>query len=291
MTAEHYAESVAIGGMCPDGAHEFGVRLARFPPRRSATLWLSAYVDGAYYAAADAELALTAPGITPVGGSEAVFEVSGTSRGRFESTARHTVRMRGRAIAVSSGHRAAHVEPGKGDVPMSIDAEFEVVHLPVMVRPGRMEVMGRVRATLRIAERSYALDEPGKWHEQTGDRPRFGPPFTYIFVQGPGIGVMASRHPTGAYGYVLRDGRTTLVQSLEIDPYGNRERGFEVGLVDNTRFKGTAHVLREVSVPIEGQRRPGATVRVTSELGEMVGHLNDWNPKDWNPIESERRGA
>ncbi len=35
------------------------------------------------------------------------------------------------------------------------------------------------------------------------------------------------------------------------------------------------------SVPIEGQRRSSLTVILTTNVGTMAGHLNDWQPRDW----------
>ena len=90
---------------------------------------------------------------------------------------------------------------------------------------------------------------------------------------------MTTRHASGAWGYVFRDGEVTTVEAMDIAPYGLRERRFTLRLMDGRSVSGTATVVREVSVPIEGKRRPGATVMVESELGLMVGVLNDWNPE------------
>ena len=45
-------------------------------------------------------------------------------------------------------------------------------------------------------------------------------------------------------------------------------------------IEGEAAVRRQNSVPIEGQRRPGSTVVLTTNVGKMAGHLNDWQPRD-----------
>ncbi|XOV89936.1 MAG: hypothetical protein ACFHX7_08615 [Pseudomonadota bacterium] len=89
---------------------------------------------------------------------------------------------------------------------------------------------------------------------------------------------MTSKHTENAWGYVLQAGKTVAVTAMDIDPYGANPRRLVVILEDGRRIEGSAQIVREVSVPIEGHRRPGATVIVTSEIGRMVGSLNDWDP-------------
>ena len=115
-------------------------------------------------------------------------------------------------------------------------------------------------------------------HEQTGERPSFAPAFTYLFLQGDGSGLMATRHARGAWGYLFSDGQTTPVTGLELEPYGQPVRRFAASLEDGRTVTGTARIVREVSVPIEGARRPGAAVLAESDIGPLVGVLNDWQP-------------
>jgi hypothetical protein len=275
-----YAESVAVSGLATDAGSGFGARLGRFPPRGSGSLSMSAHVGGRHYAVSDAPLTLVASGATPIDAREATFAVAGASQATFASSDRHTPAMHGRVLAQSRAHGATHPEPGIGDIPILIEATFRVGHPPVQVRPGRMEVMGRVLATVTVGDERHVFDVPGKWHEQVGPRRRFAPAFTYLFVQGDGIGIMASRQVAQTSGYVLEQGTTTAISRLDIDPYGSPERRFTATLADGRRITGVARVLRETSAPIEGQRRPGATVRVESDIGSMVGALNDWDPRD-----------
>lgn len=273
-----YAESVAIDALSRDLSRSFGIRLARFPPKGTGTLWVSAYIDGDYYAVADSGLALANPDPTPIEATACDFRVSGTSDATFASTGRGTAAMMGSVQARSRLHAAEHPQPGIGITPVTVRAQFRVAHEPVQVRPGRMEVMGFVTGELVIDDVVHVFDEPGKWHEQVGPRPRFAPAFTYLFVQGDGVGIMVSRHQRGAWGYVFADGKTIRVTALDIDPYGTTTRDFTATLADGRRIHGRATVQRETSVPIEGKRRPGATVIVESDVGRMIGVLNDWNP-------------
>ena len=52
-----------------------------------------------------------------------------------------------------------------------IDARFEPAHPPVQVLPARLEVMGRVSATVRTPSGLFTIAGPGKWHEQTRESP------------------------------------------------------------------------------------------------------------------------
>lgn len=275
---EHYAESVAIGGLSEDTAFAFSVRLGRFPPLARGTLWLSAFVEGRNYAVTLADLMLSAHGVTRIDEGEVSFEVAGAAASRFQSRARHTRGMRGLANATALAHESSDPDSGSGSVPVQLDASFEVSHLPAQVRPGRMEVMGRVEGTLHIADRAFPFEIPGKWHEQVGARPRFAPAFTYLFVQGRGTGIMATKHAVGAWGYFLEDGETIPVSAMEIEPYGDSPRRLTVALEDGRRIRGAAHIQRETSVAIEGKRRPSATVIVDTDVGRMAGELNDWDP-------------
>lgn len=275
---EHFAESVAVSGLSEDITFSFSLRLGRLPPKDSGTLWMSSNIGGVHYAVAESQLALTSRDATPIKDSEVTFEVVGDSSAKFRSHMRHTGSMHGEVEARALAHPSSHPEEGAGEIPMSVSVAFRVGHMPVYVRPGRMEVMGRVNGRVQVGDIAHEFDMPGKWHEQTGPRPKFAPAFTYLFVQGEGIGIMTSKHVNTAWGYVLQNGAITAVTALDIDPYGANPRHLTVTLEDGRKIEATARIIREVSVPIEGHRRPGATVIVDSEIGLMVGALNDWDP-------------
>lgn len=277
-----YAESVALAGLQLDGEQEFSVRLARFPGRNRGGLWLSALVGGRRFAGAASGVELGAlRGRTPVEADAVVFEVSGDpTAARFESRDRHSGAMLGIVRATGRVQRADHPDEGAGDERVSIEAEFRAAHEGVRVRPGRLEVMGRVTAILTTPDRVYRLEVPGKWHEQTGERPRFAPAFTYFNLLGESAALLASRTANRPWGYALLDGRVVRVTDFTIDPYGTPRRAFRVALEDDRVVEGEARVKRETSVPIEGRRRPGALVVARTRLGDMVGHLNDWDPGD-----------
>lgn len=273
-----YAESVALTAYSEDARTTLDVRLARFPGKHQGALWLFAYVDEVQYALVDEALALSDQAATTVAADTVRYVVEGISSADFRAENRHGDHMRGWLTAAARVHEQAHPDPGPGGIDVGIEAEFRALHEPIRVRPGRIEVMGRVRARVSIEGEERVIDLPGKWHEQSGPRPEFAPAFTYLFVQGASGGIMLTHHAQGAWGYVFRNDSVIPVRMAEIDPYGSSSRSFTLLLADGDSIQGQARVVREVSVPIEGSRRPGATVLVDGNMGPMVGMLNDWKP-------------
>lgn len=272
-----YAESAAIGGISADAEKEFSIRIGRYPGRSAAALSVSVVVAGQRYAVSDGDLDLGSfTGRTPVEDAEVAFEVHGTSSGRIECRNRHTDRMVCAASAAVLAHESNHPPPGRGTVPVRIEVTFRSSHRPVAVTPSRFEAMGVVTATIVTPSGAYQMEAPGRWHEQTGERPRFGSAFTYLNVQSPSHGLLARTGPSGSWGFFREGKKVTPVTDFRIDPLGGSRRRFGVTLSDERRIEGEALVKLQASGPIEGKRRPGATVVVHAKSGEMVGHLNDW---------------
>lgn len=280
-----YAESVALSGITLDGSRELSLRLGRFPGRRTATLWAGAFLGDASWAAAVGGLELgERPGPTPVRADRAVFEVRGEAVARCERWGLEDGAFAGEAFASLGAHPSHHPPPGAGDQPLRIDAAFEAWHEPVYPSAGRLEMLGNVSATVHTPAGVERIAGVGGWHEQVGERPRFAPAFTYFKAMGVDggrrIGVLATLlHSSGdAWGFALLDGGVARVTGLDID--GEQERrAFRIRLDGGRTIEGSALRLREHSVPVEGRRRPGTTVRVTTNVGALVGHLNDWHPK------------
>ncbi len=286
-TSPDYAESVALVGISADGSREISIRAARFPGRERGTLWLTVHGGGTSLSLGLDDLQLTpGSGPTPVETSDASFEVTGGATARFDTKDRHTAAMTGQVTAEALAHRTLHPSPGAGDLPVRIEASFEADDDGVSTRTGRLEVFGRVRATLETPDGAFDLDVPGKWHEQIGVRPRFAGTFTYFAAQSDDVALLARGRGNGQWGYLKEGREVTLVERVDIDAQGTAVRSFRVDLEDGRRVEGTATVLRQGSVPIEGQRRPGATVLVDSSVGAMVGHLNDWDPQSGPRLEA-----
>jgi hypothetical protein len=287
----HYAESAALVGWSADGSEEVSVRLARSPARGVGTLWLSIF-EGAwsYSVALDPVTLGDERGRTAVEDGDATFAVGGPAsptsgqapagKARFACRARHSAAMACTIEAEAVAHRTPHPPLGAGTFPVRLEATFIASHLGVSARPGRLEVFGRVDATIETPQGVRRLAVPGKWHEQTGERPRFAGAFTYFSVTGRGGSLLALNVAGGTAGFALLDGHTVPVRTFSIDEAGSPRRRFAVTLEDGRTIDGETTVVRETSVPIEGRRRPGATVLARTSAGEMVGHLNDWKPEE-----------
>ncbi len=273
-----YAESAALDVFTRDAGDEIAIRLGRFPRRGSATLWVTVCFGGTVYSAAFENLNLGSfRGRTRVETEKVSFSVLGDAEAHMTRTS--NAGLRGSVRVAAGAHETAEPPVGAGPVRLSIDADFESSHQPVQARPGRMEVMGHATAVVHVAGRTRRIRGYGKWHEQVGNRPRFAPAFTYFNVIGERAGLLAVWRKAGAYGYAWLDGKTIPVKTAHFDPIGER-RKFRVELENGKMIEGEAVTKRVISVPIEGQRRPGATVLVSSSIGPMTGHLNDWNPVD-----------
>ena len=252
------------------------MRLARFPPRSSGTLWATVCLGDQVYNVAIDEVSLAAPGRTRVDETDARFEVSGASQtsARLE---RHRERtLIGSARVAVSAHRSVDPPPGAGSEAVTIDARFESLHAPVQVLPARLEVMGRVSATVRTPSGTFTIAGPGKWHEQTGNRARFAAAFTYLTATGRDHGLLAVQRQPAPFGFAWMGAETIKVKAVKIAPPADR-RAFTVDLEDGRRVEGETRTIRTISTPIEGQRRPSATIKVISTIGEMIGHINDWS--------------
>ena len=107
-----------------------------------------------------------------------------------------------------------------------------------------------------------------------GDRPSFAPVFVYLSIRGREVDWLGSTRVKRAWGYLYRDKQVIAVTGFDIEPPAPI-RAFRIGLENGEAFQGNATVICEPSALIENRCHPGTTVIVTSELGEMVGHLND----------------
>jgi hypothetical protein len=217
-------------------------------------------------------------GPTPVELPEARFAVGGPAAASIECRERHTAAMVCRARAEAMTREDFNPPLGAGTLPLTIEAVFHARHAGDRARAGRMEVFGTVEGTITTPRGVHRFSSRGKYHEQTGERPRFGGAFTYFAVQGDGGSLLARNGSGSTWGFALLDGETVAVKTFTIDPLGSPRRAFRVELASGLVIEGSTEVVRETSVPIEGERRPSATVVVSTNRGRMIGHLNDWQP-------------
>lgn len=276
-TPPDYAESVMMVLFSPDGRRDLSVRLWRLLQQNRATIW-GAYADeaGSFRMADEGPLPHDAVP-TEVEGDRATFSHLNSWRAKFSRARRRTDQMRGEVFLSAGMHATSDPPPGEGPLPALIHANFRAVHAPVLVRPGRIEVFGRGRAMIQVDGKRFDFDGLAKWHEQVGPRPSFGPAFTYVALTAGDTAFMATKNAAGVAGFVARGGKIRRVAAMDINELAP-ERRISAILDDGEEFTATTKAMRVSSEPIEGQRRPGATVVASTSMGPMVGQINDWSP-------------
>jgi hypothetical protein len=268
---------VALTVIQPDAGREVSLRLARILGGQYATMWAGFEGPEGDYAMADRAPLEAAAVATATDREAAAFQLTGDWSTRFERADRSLASMNGSAEMTGKLHAGSEPPEGAGVHPARITLSFKALHAPVLVRPGRLEVFGRGRGRIELPGGTFEVGGYAKWHEQVGDRPRFAPAFTYVTLQGESAALLAVASAAGQYGFVLRDGRTTRVRRLEISPL-SLERTFRAELEDGAIIRGVTRALRSTSVPIEGVRRPSSTVVAETDLGQLIGNINDWRP-------------
>lgn len=277
--SEDYAESVAIVSMSADGNVTLSGRLARFPGKKLASLWLTITAGQQHFSVAE-EFSLEGfAGRTEIESPNVEFMQPGGELAWFVRRGSKEEPFRGSAVLRACAHPDWDPPLGAGPARVGFQAEFAAKHVPVSTRGGRMEVFGAVSATVDLPDSQVSFDGPGKWHEQVGERPTFGGAFTYMSIQMPSVSILARAGAGGSWGFLVSDGDQVGVKHFRIDPPAETRR-FELTFADGREIAGTASVRWVESVPIEGLRRPGAFVDVECDLGHLVGQLNDWNPHE-----------
>ncbi|MCR9261888.1 MAG: hypothetical protein NXH95_19395 [Pseudomonadaceae bacterium] len=280
---DHYAESTMLFALSADGEQEVSLRLARFPLTGKATVWLHIADGEAAWAMAHEQFE-SSNQATPVNEDVAEFGAGlGTQTVKFVSQKRNGEQMLGHLSAELLAVASRHPELGEGVVPVSVDLMYRSSSAGYRSATGRWEMTGSVSGTVTVQGKTIVFDDPGKWHEQIGPRARFAPAFTYFNVQNESVALLAIAFAQGVSGYAMLNGEIYELQSFEIQGPDATPRKFEAQFYDARtdelqRIEGRARAVQQWSVPIEGQRRPGTAVIVETNLGEMFGSLNDWQP-------------
>jgi hypothetical protein len=274
-----WAESAAITATLADGSLGFGIRIARFPGRLRAALWVHLLLPDIVYGYAEDGLPLTGfTGVTDVEARKVRFELVGEPYAVMQREAAPERGFRGAFRCAVGAHAAEHPPPGPGAIAVTIAGSFETA-APQRSRQGRMEAPGRVNAVMKTPAGQFAMESRAKWHEQTGERARFGAAFVYMSLEGAARSLLASRNAGRSWGFLAGDVASVPVVSFEIDPPGETRR-FRAELGDGQVIEGVAKVLRAISVPIEGRRRPSSFVIAETNLGVLSGEINDWQPEE-----------
>ena len=281
---EHYAESTMLFALSADGKQEVSLRLARFPLTGKATVWLHV-ADGERAWAMAHETFTTTNLATPMQDEDVSFAAHhGAQFVRFSSHNRRGQNMQGALSAELLAAVTRHPKLGEGTVPVAIDLRYQSASPGYRSETGRWEMTGTITGTVTVQGETITFNNPGKWHEQIGARRRFAPAFTYFNVQNDTVALLAIAFDQGVTGYGMFDGQLYELQSFEIQRRQTGPRSFKARLynaqTDTVQVvEGFARTVQQWSVPIEGQRRPGAAVVVDTNIGQMFGSLNDWQPE------------
>ena len=162
--------------MTDDGDTEIGLRIARFPGRGEGTLWLSAFVGDERYGVAqeDVELGDVTGADTLVEREEARFAITGPAQASIECRGRHTAEMVCTAHAEARTHEELHPPLGAGTLPLR--CRRGVSGAPPQgdrARPAGRRCSARWKRTIEMPHGVHRFASRGKYHEQTGERPRF----------------------------------------------------------------------------------------------------------------------
>lgn len=280
----NYAESVMIFGLSEDGTEEISLRLARFPEKGTATVWLHLATGDGAWSLADESFELSGDPVTAVRDDQVSSAAhAGKQVVTFSSTERNAEHMKGRIVATLVADATRHPVLASGEVPIALDLAYQSDSPGFRSATNRWEMTGRLRGSVTIDGKTMNIDLAGKWHEQTGARARFAPAFTYFNVQGPDVAILTIAFAKRTDGYVLKGHHMQGIQSFSIDPAGPDVRNFRLVLQDDSVIEGKARQVQTWSVPIEGKRRPGSAILVDTNLGPMMGTLNDWDPDPVTP--------
>lgn len=276
---DNYAESVMILLLSDDARTEVSLRLARFPLTGNGTVWLHVATPDGAWSLADESFELDTQTATPVNEDAVRFSAhQGSQSLDFQSTRRDSGMMQGRATGSFLVSATRHPELVPGDVPVRLELNFTARNNGYHDN-GRWEMTGFVFGTVTVGNNTIFTGAEGKWHEQTGPRNGFAPAFRYFNVQSEYVAVLAIQYANRFRGYaMLADGFHDLTEVSIAAPDGSSDRSFHLTLDNGQVIEGTSHQVQEWSVPIEGVRRPGSSVVVDSNIGQLVGSLNDWTP-------------
>jgi hypothetical protein len=277
VTSSVYSESVMAVLYAPDASQEISIRLGRMVGQGAVTLWAGYASSSAAFSMADIRPATNLTR-TSVDADIAAYSEAPSWTAKFDRSGRIGEKMVGRAEMTGGLNATADPPEGEGQISGRIEMTFESLHRPMLVRPGRMEVFGLGSGRVVLPDGGFKISGYAKWHEQVGDRARFAPAFTYMAISASNVALLAVTSGNAAYGFALEGGKTTPVATAKFAEPGP-QRHFEASLVDGRTIHGMTNTVRTSSEPIEGKRRPSATVIAETDLGRMVGQVNDWRPE------------
>jgi len=162
-----YAESVMIHSLSPDGSVDLSIRLARFPLKNTAHVWIHLATTEGAWSVVDESFQLNGEPLTAVDKDTAEFAAhssSGEQSLSFKSSARHSSSMKGNASGNTLLGNTRHPEVGIGAIAASYDINFEAGSMGFHSNNGRWELTGIVSGNISIGSKNWGITHQGKWH-------------------------------------------------------------------------------------------------------------------------------
>jgi hypothetical protein len=128
---------------------------------------------------------------------------------------------------------------------------------------------------IEVAGKRVALSGPGKAHEQTQTRARFGPAFTYAMLWGPSASLVALLTGGRSFGSFEAADGDRAVETFAIGPWAH-ERPFSVGLSAGRELYRIGAHRPQIRIPIFAKMWNGHIVAADVGGRRMVGRVNDW---------------
>jgi len=268
-----YSESAMVMSVSADGSSALTLRICRFPEVNLTWLWCHIVRDGRMWAMTNHALPCTTDRLADR--PDAVYRAS-----QMNATLDRAGKGAGlKAVRLSADlpffeGTAAPLGPGK--IPGTVGGLFTPTHaLAASVLQDRDEVYGTFAGGIAVGGRSWRHEGVAKWHEQRQTGPRFGPPFCYSWLGGPGLAATTLLVARGAAGgWVFGDAEDALAD-MAVDPPG-AARSVAYRLKSGRTMHGKLTALVRYEVPVYDRRWQGSFVRGVVDGRPVVGVMNDW---------------
>jgi hypothetical protein len=250
------------------------LRISRFPDKRTTWVWCHVVHDGVLYSYTEPHLDCLSARIDP-DQPAAVYDAQGADvaiarKGSSQALEAMTFH------ANLSAHRGEGGTDGPGLHKISLSGSFAPANLRSGSPRGRFERTGLIDAVVEVASKRIALAGPGKAHEQTQTRPRFGPAFTYAMLWGPSASLVGLKTGGVSFGSFEAADGDRAVEAFAIGPWAS-DRPFAVRLTGGRELGGSARTIHKIRIPIFAKMWHGHIVAADVGGHRMVGMVNDWH--------------
>jgi hypothetical protein len=268
-----YSESAMVMSVSADGASALTLRICRFPQVDLTWLWCHLVRDGRMWAMTNHVLPCTAARLADQPDAryfapQMDAELVRTGKGAG---------LRGVRLAADLPFfEGASAPLGPGNVRGTVSGTFAPTHaLAAQVLKDRDEVYGTFSGEIAVGGQRWRHEGVAKWHEQSQTGPRFGPPFCYSWLGGPGIACTTLLTAQGASGGFVFGATEEGLADMRVDPPGG-DRSVAYRLASGRRLAGRLSAIVRYEIPIYERRWQGSFVRGIVDGKPIVGVMNDW---------------